>query len=264
MSEYNGTSQAREPIAIVGMACRFPGADNLQAFWRLLCEGGNGITKVPVSRWNVETYYAEDPAAPGKTISQRGGFVSDVEGFDWRAFRISPREAKYMDPQHRLALEVAWEALEDAGIPIEAIAGTNIAIVSIVLDREYDEDVTVVYQPYTDTGDTAIAGTDYDGSQGMVTIKAGERVALITIPVFQDGATEPLETFSVEIVDADVELVERLERVAKVDDGAAVGVDLRERESARRRGAGAGARARARAPLPLARPPGGRQSCGRA
>jgi len=106
----------REPIAIIGMACRLPGAQDLAAYWELLSEGRDAITEVPSDRWDADAYYDADPTVPGKMKSRRGGFIADVVGFDPGFFGISPREAKELDPQQRLALELSWEALEDAGV----------------------------------------------------------------------------------------------------------------------------------------------------
>ncbi|NER93849.1 MAG: type I polyketide synthase, partial [Symploca sp. SIO1B1] len=105
-----------EPIAIVGMSCRFPGgANDLSTFWRLLHDGIDAITPVPPDRWNADTYYDPDPDVTGKTYTKQGGFIDQVDQFDPLFFGISPREAIGIDPQYRLLLEVTWEALENAG-----------------------------------------------------------------------------------------------------------------------------------------------------
>jgi len=105
-----------EPIAILGVGCRFPGgADDPEAYWRLLRDGVDAIREVPAERWDVDAYYDPDPAAPGKMSTRNGGFLDRVDRFDAGFFGISPREATSLDPQQRLLLEVAWEALERAG-----------------------------------------------------------------------------------------------------------------------------------------------------
>ncbi|HTX76353.1 MAG TPA: beta-ketoacyl synthase N-terminal-like domain-containing protein, partial [Terracidiphilus sp.] len=106
-----------EPVAIIGLACRFPQAGDSQSFWRLLDEGVDAITEVPPERWPIDQYYDPDPDKPGKMYTRWGGFLENVDCFDASAFRISPREAASMDPQQRLLLELCWEALENAGIP---------------------------------------------------------------------------------------------------------------------------------------------------
>jgi len=107
---------AREPIAITGIGLRFPGgARNAESFARLLWDGVDAITPIPADRWNVDALYDADPDAPGKMLTRYGGFLDAVDRFDAEFFGISPREAASMDPQQRLVLEVAWEALEDAG-----------------------------------------------------------------------------------------------------------------------------------------------------
>src|SRR5687767_9208042 len=93
----------REPIAIVGMACRFPGgAVNLDSYWRLLHDGVDAITEVPSDRWDAEAFYDPNPDAPGKTYSRVGGHLAEVDRFDPYFFNISPREAVSLDPQYRL------------------------------------------------------------------------------------------------------------------------------------------------------------------
>ncbi|SCL23201.1 myxalamid-type polyketide synthase MxaF [Micromonospora pallida] len=105
-----------EPIAIIGMACRFPGARNTDAYWQLLTEGVDAITEVPTDRWDVDHFYSSAPDAPGRTSTRWGGFLDQVDHFDAGFFGLAPREVIQMDPQQRLFLELAWEALEDAGI----------------------------------------------------------------------------------------------------------------------------------------------------
>jgi amino acid adenylation domain-containing protein len=118
----------QEPIAIIGIGCRFPGAEDPLAFWKLLSEGRDAVREVPADRWKIEKLYDPDPSKPGKMRSRWGGFLDQIDQFDWRLFRIPPREARYMDPQHRLLLEVAWEALEDAGLPLEQVAGSQTSV----------------------------------------------------------------------------------------------------------------------------------------
>lgn len=119
---------SREPIAIVGMAGRFPGAADPERFWDLLKNGRSGITEVPPERWNADAFYDADPAAPGKMVTRWGGFLDHADRFDAGFFGISPREAEHMDPQQWLALEVAWEALEDAGQTLQGLSGTDTGV----------------------------------------------------------------------------------------------------------------------------------------
>ena len=117
-----------EPIAVVGLACRFPGAPNPPAFWRLLCGGVDAISEVPPARWDVAALFDPDLEAPGKMSTRWGGFLEDVAGFDAAFFGISPREAAQIDPQQRLMLELSWEALEDAGLIPAALQGTRTSV----------------------------------------------------------------------------------------------------------------------------------------
>ncbi len=106
---------AREPIAVIGMSCRVPGAENPDEFWRLMRNGVDAIGKVPADRFDIDTLFDSDPEAPGRIATRNGGFVRNVDQFDCGFFGIAPREAQGMDPQQRLLLEVSWEALENAG-----------------------------------------------------------------------------------------------------------------------------------------------------
>ncbi|HEX3813069.1 MAG TPA: type I polyketide synthase, partial [Mycobacteriales bacterium] len=129
---------AAEPIAVVGMGCRFPGgADGPEGYWNFLANGGNGISEIPADRWNADEFYDPDQFAPGRMSSKWGGFLSDVSGFDADYFGISPREAEAMDPQQRLMLEVAYEALEHAGIATEDLSGVRAAVLMGVYYGEY-------------------------------------------------------------------------------------------------------------------------------
>jgi len=116
-----------EPVAVIGMACRFPGgANNPEAYWRLICDRVDAIGETPPERWNAELFYDPDPAAPGKMNTRCGGFLERIDEFDNHFFGISDREAARIDPQQRILLELAWEALEDAGLPPVALRGTKV------------------------------------------------------------------------------------------------------------------------------------------
>jgi acyl transferase domain-containing protein/NADPH-dependent curcumin reductase CurA/acyl carrier protein/short-subunit dehydrogenase len=114
---------ADDPIAIVGMACRLPGASSLDDFWHLLEAGTDAIREVPADRWPIDQLYDADPLAPGRMATRWGGFLESVDRFDAAFFGLSPREAAQADPQQRLALELAWEALEDAAIRPSRLSG---------------------------------------------------------------------------------------------------------------------------------------------
>jgi acyl transferase domain-containing protein len=115
----------REPIAIIGLACRVPGASNPEAFWTLLHHGIDAITEVPPERWNIDDYYDPDMKAPGKMSTRWGGFLEGIDRFDAYFFGISPQEAVRMDPQQRQLAELTYEVLEDAGQPLERLAGSR-------------------------------------------------------------------------------------------------------------------------------------------
>ena len=117
-----------QPIAIIGASCRFPGATGLDEFWQLLSQGRNAVGTVPKDRWDHDALFDADPSAPGKITSRFGGFLTGIKEFDCAFFGISPREAASMDPQQRLLLETAYEAFEDAGIPMDRLAGSNTAV----------------------------------------------------------------------------------------------------------------------------------------
>jgi len=127
-----------EPVAVVGIGCRFPGdVTGPESFWELLVEGRNAISGIPADRWDAEAFYSPDPLTPGHMTTKWGGFLSDIAGFDAEFFGITPREAASMDPQQRMLLEVAWEALEHAGIQTDSLAGTRTGVMMGVYFNEY-------------------------------------------------------------------------------------------------------------------------------
>lgn len=144
-----------EPIAVIGMGCRFPGANTPQAFWQLLHQGVDAITEVPSDRWNIDQFYDPTSGCPGKMNTRWGGFLEQVDQFDPQFFGISPREATSMDPQQRLLLEVAWEALEDAGQVTEQLAGSNTGVFVGISSSDYRQIFQGEYDcldPYMSTG----------------------------------------------------------------------------------------------------------------
>src|ERR1700719_144130 len=128
----------KEGIAIIGIGCRFPGGVNdTDSFWKLLVESREAVSDVPPDRWNVERFYDAEPGLVGKSIAKRAGFLDNIDQFDPQFFGISPREAPYVDPQHRLLLETAWEALEDAGVILDLENGTDIGVFVGISHNEY-------------------------------------------------------------------------------------------------------------------------------
>lgn len=131
---------AGQPIAVIGVGCRFPGgADSPDLYWRLLSEGRDAIREVPAQRWDIERYFDPDPNRPGKMNTRWGGFLEGIDGFDAEFFGISPREAISMDPQQRLALEVAWETIENAGINPLSLAGSRTGVYLGICNADYSK-----------------------------------------------------------------------------------------------------------------------------
>jgi acyl transferase domain-containing protein/acyl carrier protein len=143
-----------EAVAIIGMGCRMPGGVSTpEDLWRLLTEGVDAIREVPRERWDVDAYYDPRPVTPGKMSTRWGGFVDGIDQFDAGFFGISPREAASMDPQQRMLLEVAWEALERAGAAPDRLVGSltgvfvgiSTADYSLLQMRAVDPDAFDIY-----------------------------------------------------------------------------------------------------------------------
>lgn len=132
--------QRNEPIAVIGMACRFPGgADSPGAYWRNLKTSVHSVSEIPGSRWAIDEYYDPDPEAPGKMNTRHGGFIDRVEDFDAAFFSISPREAITMDPQQRILLETAFQAMQDAGLVRERLSGQQVGVFIGVTSNDHSQ-----------------------------------------------------------------------------------------------------------------------------
>lgn len=136
-SAASSGSPADEPIAIISVACRFPGSPDPDAYWDLLSGAVDAIREIPDDRFDIDEFYDPDPETPGKIYSRNGGYLEGIDGFDPEFFGISPREAVWMDPQQRLMLEIVWEGLERAGYSPAALRGSQSGIFVGVAANEY-------------------------------------------------------------------------------------------------------------------------------
>jgi polyketide synthase 5 len=117
------------PVAVIGMACRLPGAiDSPELLWEAVLRGDDLVTEIPTERWDAESFYDPERGVPGRSVTKWGGFLDDVAGFDSEFFGISDREATAIDPQHRLLLETSWEALQHAGLDPTSLAGSQTGV----------------------------------------------------------------------------------------------------------------------------------------
>ncbi|MCC6156036.1 MAG: SDR family NAD(P)-dependent oxidoreductase, partial [Candidatus Hydrogenedentes bacterium] len=131
------TISSNEPIAIIGMSIRAPGAASVSEFWKMLLNGTDAISPVPSDRWDADDFFDATPGTPGKMYTREGGFMDRVDAFDADFFGIPPREAARMDPQQRLLMETAWHALEDAGVPPTSLAGSHTGVFVGISSSDY-------------------------------------------------------------------------------------------------------------------------------
>ncbi|MCY7294927.1 type I polyketide synthase [Alteromonas sp. a30] len=134
---FDSDGSKDEPIAIIGVACRFPGAKNKFEFWENLCEGVDSLIEVPEDRWDIDSVYHENSLAVGKMNTRRAGFISDIDQFDRNFFSLSVRECVRMDPAHRLLMEVAWETFENAGVKPSSMEESNTSVVVGISGSDY-------------------------------------------------------------------------------------------------------------------------------
>ncbi len=154
-----------QKVAIIGIGCRFPGADGPQAFWELLREGRCSIGPVPEDRFDIDALYDPTPATPGKVMTRWGGFLPDIRMFDAGCFGISPREAAFLDPQQRLLLKVAWEAMEDAGQPVDELAGSDTGVFVGLCFNDYER---LLYRATPDAEFYMTTGTGHYAASGRI------------------------------------------------------------------------------------------------
>jgi acyl transferase domain-containing protein/SAM-dependent methyltransferase/acyl carrier protein len=162
-----------EPIAVIGMGCRFPGgANDPESLWRMLCAGTDAVGEVPADRWDVNEFFDSDPDAPGKMSTRWAGFLKDIDGFDADFFGVSPREAVTMDPQQRLLLEVGWEALENAGQSPEKLLGSSTGVFVGIASNDYAQ-LQMQFGELTEIGPYFATGTCHSVAPGRLSYTLG-------------------------------------------------------------------------------------------
>jgi polyketide synthase PksN len=139
VSEKSLSGNDNMEIAIVGIACRFPGARNYQEYWNNLVQGRASVTEIPADRWPWQRYFGEQATDKKRSVSKWGGFIADIGAFDAGFFHISGREAQTMDPQQRIMMELAWNCFEDAGIPPIQLSGKKVGVFVGISSMDYAE-----------------------------------------------------------------------------------------------------------------------------
>ena len=167
------------PIAVIGMACRLPGGvGSPEQLWEALLRGDDLITEIPADRWDVDEHYDPQPGVPGRSVSRWGGFIDDVAGFDAEFFGIGDREAAAIDPQHRLLMETAWEAVEHAGMSPAALAGSRTGVFAGLCHDDY---TLVASDAGAFAGPYGYTCTPYSMASGRIAYALGLRGPALTI-----------------------------------------------------------------------------------
>ncbi len=164
-----GRMAEAEPVAVIGIGCRFPGARSPEALWALLRDGVDAVGVVPPDRWDVDAFYSGGEVRPGKINTRWGGFLEEVDRFDPAFFNLSPREAEQIDPQQRLLLEVGWEALEHAGVAPSSLAGRPVGVFVGISNSDYNR-----LRP-------AGQGDAYSGTGSALSVAAGRLAYLLDL-----------------------------------------------------------------------------------
>lgn len=176
----------RRSVAVVGMACRFPGgADTPDRFWDLIRNGRDVIGPMPEGRFDPAEWVDPAPGTPGKMVTTEGGYLDDISSFDAAFFGISPREARKMDPQHRLLLELAWEALEDAGMPPRDLDPSDVGVYAALWTGEYEN---VLSRNPAATDFHSLTGTGRYSASGRISFAFDFRGPSMTVDTGCSGA----------------------------------------------------------------------------
>ncbi|XP_070559952.1 putative uncharacterized protein encoded by LINC00614 [Ptychodera flava] len=181
--------EADDAIAIVGVACNFPGAPDLDAYWRILVNGENHVKEIPPERWNNEAFYSNDRNEPGKSYVKHAAFIERFKEWDNKFFGINDEEAKRMDPQQHLLLECVYKAMENGGFPIDRVTGSDVGCFIGLMNEDYgvvaNSDIKDTSN-YTVTGDCSMAvcgGVNFMISPDMFVILSRARMLSLMVNV---------------------------------------------------------------------------------